>query len=173
MARPHSYRPPVPAEQKQQIIAGALARIEAGDTIEACAAEHGIHKKTLKVWLLDIGDEYAQFRSRLIDTRLVEAEEEMVRASEEIASATPDELPRARAMLESAKARMATAQWYAERRDRRYASKQEVAVTHRLDLADALAEADRRIGAIVDNSVIDGTCSQVIHSSDEDNADRV
>jgi transposase-like protein len=150
VARPLAYKPPIPADKRQQIIAGALEMIEQGHTIASCASKHGLHTKTLKVWLLSLGDEYAAFRSRLIDNKLIDAEEEMERAGEEIARASPDELPRARAMLDAARAKLASAQWVAERRDRRYASKQEVAITHRLDLADAMADADRRLGMVVD-----------------------
>ncbi len=162
--------PGIPAVRRQQIIEAAYPAIADGATIREVAAQHGIHFRTLQTWLYALGDDYAEFRSRVIDAQLIHAIGELDDAASAMANAATEDVPRARAVVDARDRQLRSAQWLAERRDRRYASKQEVSVTHRLDLADALAEADRRAGLLVDNTVIEGSCSQDTDSSDESDA---
>jgi hypothetical protein len=127
-SRPHPLR--------EQIIASVPERILAGERIADIAKTHQVSVPTLQVWLSGCR-EYHEAQMIVTDARLAEAEEDVRNAEDQVAIA------RARELLKAA-------QWHAERRDRRYAAKQETTITHRLDLSEAIEDADARIGRVID-----------------------
>jgi len=132
---------------KSAIIEDALVRIQGGETLEEIAASHNVARITLQGWMLSLGDEYQQLRSDYIDHQLAEAMVAIDSAQDNLSIARAREAFRARS-------------WIAERRDRRYASKQEMSVTQvTVDINGLLDQRMARIASSV--STVDSTCSQV------------
>ena len=107
-------RHPVPLDQKATILDDAVGRIDR-ETLEQIAQSHGITKRTLNTWLMGL-DGYTELRQAVIDSQLAEAMEAIDTADDTFP------LARAREMFRSRS-------WMAERRDSRYAAKQEVQST--------------------------------------------
>lgn len=137
---------PIPPERKQTIIADAMARI-ADETLDQIAESYGITQPTLWKWL-SVTEGYDQLRQSLVDDELAKASYALQECEREIVVSRDQlSLARARALTDLRDRLLRKAQWYAERRDRRYAAKQEVQVTT-VDLTQALAEAHARLNGI-------------------------
>lgn len=144
--RQHNGAKPHPL--KSAIIEDAFGRIQAGETLEEIAARHNIARVTLKGWLLSMGDEYQQMRSDYIDHQLAEAMDLIDTSQDQLSLARAREQFRCRSFI-------------AERRDRRYASKQEMSVTQvSVDINGLLDQRMARIASSV-STPIDSTCTQV------------
>lgn len=128
--------------RKKEILEDAKQGLMNGDTIPQIAERNGISKATLSIWFAQLGDEYTQLRNVWIDRKLEDAQNAIETSSEQL------EVARARELWKSAT-------WYAERRDRRYMSQQQV-TTVTLDLSAAIQAGRDRAGLVVD-----GECSTV------------
>lgn len=116
---------PVPPERKAEIIDDALVRIE-NETLEQIASSHGISKQALNGWLSALGDEYQEHRQRIVDNQLLAAEEQVREAGKK--EQEEGNVPSGQLSLARAREVLRHAQWIAERRDNRYASKPTVQI---------------------------------------------
>lgn len=127
----------IPQNIRLAILDDAKQQILNGQTIDQIAAKHGISHYTLQMWLHDLGEEYDQLRRSWIDGMLMEANELLRAADEPLGLARARELQR-------------RAQWYAERRDKRYADQRALDVQVTInDLGDRLRRARERTGEVL------------------------
>lgn len=66
----------VPVNCKQLILEDAKKGILKNHSLEEIAMHHGITKRTLKKWLMSLGEEHQELRQIWIDNMLAEAKEE-------------------------------------------------------------------------------------------------
>ena len=66
----------VPVNCKQLILEDAKKGILRNHSLEEIAIHHGITKRTLKKWLMSLGEEHQELRKIWIDNMLAEAKEE-------------------------------------------------------------------------------------------------
>ncbi len=66
----------VPVNCKQLILEDAKKGILKNHSLEEIAIHHGITKRTLKKWLMSLGEEHQELRQIWIDNMLAEAKEE-------------------------------------------------------------------------------------------------
>lgn len=126
----------LPHPRKAEILESAKVLIMEGKTLAQIAKIEGIGHLTLKLWLSALGDEYKTLRELVTDQRLQEAEQALAEADNALD-------------LKRASEQVKIAQWYAERRDRRFVPQQHVtSVT--LDLSKAIAAGRERAGITID-----------------------
>jgi transposase-like protein len=66
----------IPVNCKQLILEDAKKGILRNHSLEEIAIHHGISKRTLKKWLMSLGEEHQELRQLWIDNMLAEAKEE-------------------------------------------------------------------------------------------------
>ena len=66
----------VPVNRKQLILEDAKKGILKNHSLEEIALHHGITKRTLKKWLMSLGEEHQELRQIWIDNMLADAKEE-------------------------------------------------------------------------------------------------
>ena len=66
----------VPVDCKQLILEDAKKGILKNHSLEEIAIHHGITKRTLKKWLMSLGEEHQELRQLWIDNMLAEAKKE-------------------------------------------------------------------------------------------------
>jgi len=88
---------------KQLILEDAKERIFKNHSLEQIAVSHGIKKKTLKKWLMSMGNEHRELRQLWVDTMLAKANEEIDNVKDNIS-------------LESNDSKQEAATWCSERK---------------------------------------------------------
>lgn len=66
----------IPVNCKQLILEDAKEGILKNHSLEEIAIHHGITKRTLKKWLMSLGEEHQELRQLWIDNMLAEAKKE-------------------------------------------------------------------------------------------------
>lgn len=132
----------LPHPRKQEILEEAKVLILQGKTLQEIANIEKISILTLKLWLSALGEEYKTLRDLVTDQRLQEAEQALLEA--------PDALE-----IKRASERLKLAQWYAEKRDKRYINQQHI-TTVSLDLTAAINAGRSRAGITIDAEISHG-----------------
>lgn len=121
---------PVPLDTKAEILQDADLMIRDGYTLHEIAEKHGISDKTLDIWLADITDQ--DITRQWTNARLAKADQLIDQAIEYANrdGLTREEVAIGQLRLQCARARALQSNFIAERRDARYAAKQEAATVH-------------------------------------------
>lgn len=126
----------LPNPHRAEILEDAKQSIMSGQTLAQIAERYNISSRTLSTWLASMGDEYQHIREVWIDNMLLDAAENINNALDQL------QLARAREQFK-------VAQFYADRRDRRYMPQQQV-TTVSLDLTAAITAGRARAGLTLD-----------------------
>ena len=126
----------MPRPDKGEILERAKIAILEGRTLQQIATDNKVGLLTLKLWLSALGDEYKALRELVTDQRLQEAEQALLDAEDGLE-------------LKRSTERLKLAQWYAERRDRRFVPQQHVTSVS-LDLSAAIEAGRSRAGITID-----------------------
>lgn len=119
--------PLLPAEQRLQAVANASVRIAHGEFLDDIAADIGVSKQTLSLWLLDdLPEQYKLAQRRGLIRRIADADQRLEEAED------PLDLAKAREMAKFAR-------WDAERRlPALFGMKQEISHTHTMVVEERL-----------------------------------